>query len=92
MPVLAEEAVEGASLIKDSQILIAIFSPGAMSEFWISNSSASGANPIGYTVSGEGVIIPTHIAFLGSDTLKLVIFIGAQSAIAYPIRRDGALI
>jgi hypothetical protein len=92
LPVLAEEAIEGAGLIKDCQVFIAIFRPLTVAEIRVSLPCPPRANPASYTVGGEGIIIPTHVSLIGSDTPQLVAFIKAQPAIAYPSLRDAAFI
>ncbi len=62
VPVLAEQAIKGAGLIKDSKIFIAIFSFLAIGKIRISNPCSCRTNPTSYTVSRQRIIIPTDIS------------------------------
>jgi len=73
MPVLTEEAVKGAGLIKDRQILIAVFRASPVGEGGIASSSSPRANPIGNAVGGKGIIIPAQIPLCGRGSQKLAV-------------------
>jgi len=92
MPVLAEQTIEGASLIKDSQVLIPVLSLWAIGKIWVPHSCTARANPISYAVGRQGVIIPTDIGSICTDTLQLTFLISAQPAVARPALRNMAFI
>jgi hypothetical protein len=68
VPVLAEEAVKGTGLIEDSQVLVAIFSAFVIGKAGVTSSCSPGTYPIGYAVSGQGIVIPADIAFSWRST------------------------
>jgi hypothetical protein len=82
MPVLAKQAIEGTSLIENSQIFIAIFRTGRIGKLRIASSCPAGADPICYAISGHMVIIPTNIGMVRCGSLELVCFPRAQPTVA----------
>ena len=82
VPVLTEQAIKGASLIEDSQVLIAIFSFSRIGKLRVTNPGSARTNPISYAVGGQGIIVPADITFLSGGTRKFVFLVAAQSAIA----------
>jgi len=92
VPVLAEQAIKGASLIEDSQVLVAAFSSLRIGKLRVTGSSATGTNPIGHAVGGQGIIIPTDVAFPGGGTDESIFSVGAQSTIAPAICGNTAFI
>ena len=92
VPVLTEQAIKGASLIEDSQVFVAVFGSLRIGKLGIPGSSSTGTDPIRYAVGGQGIIIPTDIAFAGGRTDKPVPSVNAESAIAHTIWRDTASI
>ncbi|MBA7698066.1 hypothetical protein ES703_106740 [subsurface metagenome] len=52
MPVLAEKAIEGAGLVENSQVFVAIFRSLGVGEAGIASPGATRTDPIGNTVSG----------------------------------------
>jgi len=92
VPVLAEQTIKGASLIEDGQVLIAIFGSWRTGKLRVASPGSTRANPIGYTVGGQGIIIPADVAFPGSGTDKSIFSVGAQPAVAPAIWGDTACI
>jgi len=92
LPVLAEQAIEGARLIKDSQVLIPKLGSLTVAEIRISHFTSSGTNPISYTIRGEGIIIPAHIAFISRGTSHSLFFVSMQSTVAYATSRNTTFI
>ena len=62
MPVLAEQAVESAAVVKDSQIAVPILRTVDVRILGIPRSGAARADPVGDAVGGEGIMIPGTIA------------------------------
>ena len=60
MPVLAEEAVEGAGIIKYRQVLISILRTIGIGELRIAGATSGRTDPVGDTVSGQRVPVPVH--------------------------------
>jgi len=81
-PVLAEKTVKGASVIKNRKILKPIFWTGAVSKLWIPSPCSTWTDPIGHTISGKSIIIPTDISLCGGDPLKDSLFSSPETAIA----------
>jgi hypothetical protein len=77
MPVLAEQTVKGAGLIKDSQVLIAILSATRIGESGVTSSGTTGTHPVSDTVSGQGIIIPADISFASGGADKPTCLVGA---------------
>jgi len=82
VPVLTEQAIKGASLIENGQILIAIFSSTRVGKAGITSPGSTGTDPIGDTISRQGIIIPADVALAGGGTFKPIFLVGAQPAIA----------
>jgi hypothetical protein len=81
-PVLAEKTVKGASMIKNRKILKPIFWTGAVGKLWIPNTRSTWTDPIGDTISGKSIIIPTDISLCGGDSLKDSLSLSPETAIA----------
>jgi len=92
VPVLAEQAIKGTSLIEDSQVLVAVFSSMGIGKLRVTGSSATRTDPIGYAVGGQGIVIPADIAFPGGGTDKSIFSVGAQSTVAPAICGNTAFI
>ncbi len=92
MPVLTEQALEGAGLIEDSQVPVAIFRSLRIGKPGVTGPGATRTNPIGYTVGGQGIIVPADIALASGGTDKSIFSGGAQPAIAPAIWRDTTFI
>ena len=92
MPVLTEQAIKGASLIEDGQVLIAIFSSSRIGKLGVTSPGATGTDPISYAVGGQGIIVPADISLLSRGTDQSIFPVGTQSAIAPAIWGDTALI
>jgi hypothetical protein len=82
MPVLAEQTVECASVIENSQVFIAVFRATGIREFRESSARAARTDPIGHTIRGQRVIIPGKIALLGKRCDLCTFLILPHSAIA----------
>jgi len=82
MPVLAEQTIKGTGLIKDSQVLIAIFSSSGIGKLRVTSPGSSGTDPISHAVGRQNIIVPANIAFLSSSTHQFIFLVDAQSAIA----------
>ena len=82
IPVLAEQAIKGAGLIKDSQVFIAIFSSLRIGKPGITSPGSTGTDPVSDAVGGQSIIIPTDIAFPGVGTFEPIFCVDAHSAIA----------
>ena len=92
VPVLAEQAIKGTSLIEDSQVLVAMFSSLGIGKPRVTGSSATRTDPIGYAVGGQGIVIPADVAFPGGGTDKSIFSVGAQSTVAPAICGNTAFI
>ena len=92
MPVLAEQAVKGAGLIKDGQVLIAIFSSTGIGEPGVTSPGATGTHPVSDTIGGQGIIIPADISPANCDADKLICLVGAQPTVTPLIHGDAAFI
>jgi hypothetical protein len=82
MPVLAEKAVEGATMIEDGQVFVAIFRPRAVGKFRISDPGASWTYPIGNAVGGKRVIVPAQVTNAWRYTDESVFSVSSQTAVA----------
>jgi hypothetical protein len=58
MPILAVEAMKGAGMGKDSEVLVSGFRAILVCEERITASRSSGADPIPHTIGGQGVVVP----------------------------------
>jgi hypothetical protein len=67
LPVLAEKAIERARLIKYGQVFKTAFWTGTIGKFGITNSSATGADPIRNAVCGQTIVIPAYIGLLSRN-------------------------
>jgi hypothetical protein len=82
MPVLTEKAVEGATLIKYSQVFIPIFSAFGISMARETGTGPTRANPICNTIRGQCIIIPRKKALLGGRTYFLPVSILPYSTVS----------
>jgi len=76
VPVLAEQAIKGAGLIKDSQVLISTLSSSGIGKLRVTSPGSTGTDPISYAVGGQSIIVPTDIAFAGVGTFKPILCVG----------------
>lgn len=88
MPVLAEEAIKGAGLIKDGQVFVAIFCLPGVGKFWVTSPSTTGTYPISNAVGRQGVMVPANITLTGAGTDKPAFLVSPEPAIASPLRRN----
>ena len=82
MPVLTEQAIEGTSLIENRQVLVTIFRSRGVREIRMSTSAASGTDPVGDAIGGEGIIIPVQVTLLGTAADDVATLFPAYSAIS----------
>jgi len=76
VPVLTEQAIKGAGLIKDSQVLIAIFSSWRIGKLRVTSPGSTGADPISYAVGGQCIVIPADVTFAGVGTFEPILCVG----------------
>ncbi|GAI14929.1 unnamed protein product [marine sediment metagenome] len=79
-------------MIKDGQVLIAIFRPLRISKTWVTSPGATRTHPVSYTVGGEGIIIPADVSLASCGADKLAFLVGAQPAVTPLIYGDTAFI
>jgi hypothetical protein len=82
MPVLAEQAVECASMIENSQVFITIFRAPGIRKFRESSARAARTDPIGHTIRGQRVIVPGKVALLRKRCDLCAILILPHSTVA----------
>ena len=92
VPVLTEEAIEGAGLIEDGQVLISIFRPLPVGESGIAGPRSPGADPVGNAIGGQGVVVPADIPHPGAGPGDPAPPVCAQPAVASLARADDAFI
>lgn len=92
LPVLAEQAIERAGLIKYGQILKTIFRPIPIGEIRVAGPGPAGADPIGNAIGGQGIVIPAHIAFFRASPQKPAFAILAQATVAFSTGADETLV
>jgi len=63
VPILAEEAVEGAGMEEDSKILKPSLRTRTMGVLRISHARSSRTYPVGYAISGERIVVPGKLSF-----------------------------
>ncbi len=88
VPVLTEQAVKCAGLIKHSQIQKALFRPRSVCPLWVSSATTPCTYPVSYTVGWQWVIIPRDRSGLGTTAHQSPIFILTHAAIATSTNRD----
>jgi hypothetical protein len=88
MPVLTEQAIEGASLIKNCQVLVTIFRSRRIGKIRITTSAASGTDPVGNTIGGEGIKIPIQISLFRTAAYDASTFVSSDSAVSNPALLD----
>ncbi len=64
MPVLTEQAVEGAPMIENSQVFITVFRAPGIRKFRESGARSARTDPMRHTIRGQRVIIPGKVADL----------------------------
>jgi len=82
MPVLAKEAIKGAGLIENSQVVIAELRTIAIGELGISGAGAYRTDPIGNTIGGQRVMIPKDIASLPHSAAELAADVDPEPTVA----------
>jgi len=92
VPILAEEAIEGTGLVENSQVFVAIFRSLSISKIGITCPHSPGADPIGYAVGGQRVIIPTNVPLISTGTDESTLPVLTQSTVAFSTLPDKALI
>jgi len=92
VPVLTEETIEGACLIKNGQVLIAVFRPIPIGEPGITYPRSSRTNPIGDAIGGQRVVVPTYVPLFRASPDKSALPVNAKPAVAFPTLGNKALI
>ncbi len=92
VPVLAKEAVKGAGLIENGEVVIAELRTIAVGELGKSGTAASGTDPISDTIGGQRVMIARDIAFLPHGAAELAADVDPQTTIAPAGFGDAAFI
>jgi len=82
MPVLTEQTVEGASLIEHRQVLVTIFRSRGIGKIWVTTSAASGTDPVGDAIGGEGIIIPVQVSLFRTAADDVATLFPAHSTIS----------
>ena len=77
--ILAIQTVEGASVIKHSQIGMTMLGSGGYSILGMPTPGATGANKTSNTVAGQGVIIIRKIALVRATSDYLAVYNSAES-------------
>jgi hypothetical protein len=80
-PVLAEETIKGTPMIEDCEILESIFWALDMGELRVARSHSSRANPVGHTVRGQTVMVPTDTPLVFGCPLKAPVLVNPQAAV-----------
>jgi hypothetical protein len=62
-PILAEETIKGASVIKHGQVLISIFRAWSIGNLRIASTRPAWTDPICHAIGGKPIIIPAQIPF-----------------------------
>ena len=84
MPILAIEAMKGAGMGKNSEVLVPIFRTIVVCEDRITASGSSRADPVTYTIGGQGVVVPRQFPSDGRNALKPAMDVFSQSAVPPP--------
>lgn len=92
MPILTEETIEGACLIKNGQVLIAVFRPIPIGELRIPYPRSSRANPIGDAIGGQRIVVPAYVPPFRASPDKSALPINAKPAVAFSTLGNKALI
>ena len=92
VPVLAKEAIEGAGLIENSEVVISELRTTAIGELGISGTGASRTDPIGNTIGGQRVMIPRDIAPLPHGAAELAADVDPEPTIAPACLEDATFI
>ena len=79
-------------MVENGQVLVAIFWAVAIGKFWISNPRPTGTDPICHAIGGQGVVIPTDVAFIRRDALEPITFIETKSAKASALLGQAAFV
>jgi len=80
-PVLAEETIKGTPMIEDCEILESKFWAPDMGELRITRSHPSRADPVGYTVRGQTVMVPTDTALSFGCSPKAPVLVHPQTTV-----------
>jgi hypothetical protein len=80
-PVLAEKAVEGASVVEDRKVFKPVFRTIGMGITGISSTCSTRTDPIRTTIGWEAIIIPTDISLFGGNPSKDSLFSCPQAAV-----------
>jgi len=89
-PVLAEETVEVAGVVKHGQIDVAPFRTGGIGVLGVAPAGAPGTEPVGHAVGGQGVVIKADPGPGGIAALQPPPGYPPGPAEAHPALRDAA--
>ena len=92
MVILAVKAVEGAGIIKDGQILVAVLGSSGHSIFGIATTGTGGADKSSYTVGRKRVVIIRQISFVRTSAYQFTVSDPAKSAVTHATFRYPALV
>jgi hypothetical protein len=71
LEVLAIQAVEGAGVIKNSEVFVAVFRAPRNSILGIARTGAARAHKASNTVGGQGIIVGIKVALVGAAAVEL---------------------
>jgi hypothetical protein len=81
MPILAIEAMKGACMGKNSEVLVSIFGTIVVCKVRITASGSSRADPIPYTIGGQRVVVPRQFPSVRRNALQPAMDVFSQSAV-----------
>lgn len=81
-PILAEEAVKGAPVVKDCKVFEPIFRTRSASKPWKPRTRSSRTDPVCHTVGGQRIVIPTESSTPFRRARKLSGLISSQATIS----------
>jgi hypothetical protein len=81
-PVLAEETIEGTSMIEDREVFESVFWALEMRELGVARSYSPWTDPVGHTVRGQTVMVPADTSLVFGCSLKTSILVNPQAAVS----------
>jgi hypothetical protein len=88
LPVLAVEAMHCASMWKNREIVVAVFSMFLIGVYRVAASGSARANPVANTVCGQRIVVPSQFAFGGGNPFNFALNIFSQPTVTQSLFPD----
>lgn len=92
VPILTPQTIEGAGLVENREVCIAVFCPGPIRPLGIPDPRPRRADPIRHAVRRQGIVVPAQVPPGRRAPHQATSRVSAEPAVASLTRRDPTLV